>query len=426
MLEYSKLSKNDMENLKNTLYKEYEALKAKNLKLDMSRGKPNPLQLNISNDILNCLDNNFIDDQGFDCRNYGILEGIKSARILMAQMLDVDMDNVIIGGNSSLNLMYDTISRAFSHGIMNNTPWHKFDKIKFLCVVPGYDRHFAITSSFGFENINVPMLDDGPDMDMIEQLVEKDDSIKGIWCVPKYSNPTGNSYSDEVVRRFARLKPKAKDFRIFWDNAYVVHHIYEDKQDKILNIFDECKKCNNEDIVFMFTSTSKISFAGAGISAIAASINNINDIKAQMKYQTIGHDKLNQLRHVRYFKNIDGINEHMKKLANSLRPKFVAVDEILNQELSGLNIADWTKPNGGYFISFNTMNDCAKKVVAKLKEAGVVMTAAGATYPGGVDIEDKNIRIAPSYPSVDEIKLATKLLCLCTKLVSLEKLLESK
>lgn len=425
MLNYNKLSKSELESLREELNKEYENAKAKNLKLDMSRGKPNPSQLDISNDVAFALGTDFKDDTGFDCRNYGILEGIPSARRLMAELLDVESENIIIYGNSSLNLMYDTVARSFTHGVLGNTPWSKLDKVKFLCVVPGYDRHFAITQFFGIENINIPMLEDGPDMDLVEKLLASDESIKGIWCVPKYSNPTGNSYSDEVVKRLANLKPAAKDFRIYWDNAYVVHHLYEDDKDEVLNIITECKKAGNEDMVFEFCSTSKVSFAGSGISAIATSIANIEDMKAQMKFQTIGHDKLNQLRHVRYFKNIDGINAHMKKLADSLRPKFVAVDDILNKELAGLGIATWTKPRGGYFISFDTMKNCAKAVVRKLAEAGVVMTGAGATFPGGKDPEDKNIRIAPSYPSVEEIKQATELLCLCTKLVSVEKLLEN-
>lgn len=424
MLEYNKLSKAELESLREELNKEYESAKAKNLKLDMSRGKPNPSQLDISNGVANMLLDDFKDETGFDCRNYGLLEGISGARKLMADLMDVDVENVLLYGNSSLNIMYDTVARSFTHGILGNTAWHKLDKVKFLCVVPGYDRHFAITQFFGIENINVPMLCDGPDMDMIENLIASDESIKGIWCVPKYSNPTGNSYSDEVVKRFARLKPAAKDFRIYWDNAYIAHHLYEDQEDEILNIIKECKIAGNEDMVFEFTSTSKISFAGAGISAIASSIANINDMKAQMKFQTIGHDKMNQLRHLRYFKDINGIKEHMKKLAASLRPKFITVDEILNKELAGLGIATWTKPRGGYFISFDTMDNCAKAVVKKLADAGVVMTGAGATFPAGIDKDDKNIRIAPSYPSVDEIKQASELLCLCTKLVSVEKLLE--
>ena len=424
MSEYKNLSKAELEALKETLNKEYEEAKEKNLKLDMSRGKPSPDQLDLSDDIARTLLEEFKDDTNFDCRNYGLLEGIPAARKLMAQIVDVDAENIIIYGNSSLNIMYDTVSRSYTHGVMGSTPWCKLDKIKFLCVVPGYDRHFAITQFFGIENINVPMLSDGPDMDMVERLVATDESIKGIWCVPKYSNPTGNSYSDEVVKRLANLKPAAKDFRIYWDNAYVVHHLYDEK-DEVLDILSECKKAGNEDMVYEFLSTSKISFAGAGISAIATSKNNIADIKNQMKFQTIGHDKLNQLRHVRYFKDINGVNAHMKKLAKSLRPKFEAVDEILNEELSGLGIAAWTKPRGGYFISFDTMNGCAKAVVDKLAKAGVVMTGAGATFPGGVDPEDKNIRIAPSYPSVEELKEAARLLCLCTKLASVEKLLNN-
>ena len=289
-------------------------------------------------------------------------------------------------------------------------------------MVPGYDRHFAILDYFSIEPVLVPILKDGPDMDMVEKLVSEDESIKGIWCVPKYSNPTGNSYSDEVVKRFAALKPKAKDFRIYWDNAYALHHLYEN-QDEILEILSECKKAGNEDMVYEFMSTSKISFSGAGLAAMATSKANKAEILGQLKFQTIGHDKLNQLMHVRYFKDIAGVKEHMKKHAALIRPKFEIVDEVLNSELSELGIASWTKPNGGYFISFDVLGACAKEIVGKCKEAGVVLTAAGATYPKGKDPEDKNIRIAPTFPTVDELKKAAELLALCTKLVCAKKLL---
>ena len=306
---------------------------------------------------------------------------------------------------------------------MGSTPWCKLDKIKFLCIVPGYDRHFAITEYFGFENVCVPMLESGPDMDMIEELVQNDDSIKGIWCVPKYSNPTGNSYSDEVVRRFARLKPAAKDFRIYWDNAYTIHHLYDLDQDHLIEILAECKRAGNPDLVYKFASTSKVTFPGSGIAALATSHNNLEDIKNQLKNQTIGHDKVNQLRHVRYFKDIHGMVEHMRKHADSLRPKFEMVIETLEKELGGLGIASWTKPKGGYFISFDTMDGCAKEVVSKCKKAGVVMTGAGATFPGGKDPDDKNIRIAPSFPPVADLEIAANLLCLCTKMAAVDKLL---
>ena len=337
--------------------------------------------------------------------------------------MEVPADNLIIYGNSSLNVMYDCISRSYTHGVMGSKPWCKLDKVKFLCIVPGYDRHFAITEYFGFENVCIPMLEDGPDMDMIEELVENDDSIKGIWCVPKYSNPTGNSYSDEVVRRFARLKPAANDFRIYWDNAYTIHHLYDLHQDHLIEILAECKRAGNPDLVYKFASTSKVTFPGSGIAALATSLNNLEDIKNQLKNQTIGHDKVNQLRHVRYFKDIHGMVEHMKKHADSLRPKFEMVIDTLEKELGGLGIASWTKPKGGYFISFDTMDGCAKEVVSKCKKAGVVMTGAGATFPGGKDPHDKNIRIAPSFPPVGDLEIAANLLCLCTKMASVDKLL---
>lgn len=310
-----------------------------------------------------------------------------------------------------------------THGVMGSTPWCKLDKVKFLCPVPGYDRHFAITEYFGIEMINVPMTPTGPDMDMVEKLVSEDEAIKGIWCVPKYSNPQGISYSDETVRRFAALKPAAKDFRIYWDNAYSVHHLYDDDQDVILEILDECEKAGNPDMVYKFTSTSKISFPGSGIAAIATSKNNIEEIKKQLAIQTIGHDKVNQLRHVLFFKNLDGVVEHMRKHAAILRPKFEAVISTLETELGGLGIGSWVKPKGGYFISFDAMDGCAKAIVAKAKEAGVVMTGAGATYPYGKDPKDSNIRIAPSFPSAEELKLAAELFVLCVKLVSVQKLL---
>ena len=293
-----------------------------------------------------------------------------------------------------------------------------------MCPVPGYDRHFRITEYFGIEMVNVPLKDDGPDMDMVEEYVNNDPAVKGIWCVPKYSNPTGISYSDEVIRRFANLKPAAEDFRIFWDNAYCIHHLYEDRQDEILNILEECEKAGNPDMVYIFASTSKVTFPGSGVSAIASSLKNIDFIESQMTVQTIGHDKINQLRHARYFKGIEGMKEHMKKHAELMRPKFEAVENGLEKELAGLGIGTWTKPNGGYFISFDAMEGCAKAIVAKCKEAGVVLTGAGATYPYGKDPKDSNIRIAPSFPTPEEMSQATDLFVLCVKLVSVEKLLE--
>jgi DNA-binding transcriptional MocR family regulator len=371
-----------------------------------------------SSDDLTCED-------GTDCRNYGVLDGIAEAKQLIGDMMEVPVDNIIIYGNSSLNVMYDTVARAMTHGIMGNTPWCKLDKVKFLCPVPGYDRHFSITEYFGIEMINIPMHADGPDMDMVEKLVSEDEAVKGIWCVPKYSNPTGNSYSDEVVRRFARLKPAAKDFRIFWDNAYGIHHLYDDVQDELIEILTECKKAGNPDMVYKFASTSKISFPGSGIAAIATSHNNMEDIKKQLCIQTIGHDKVNQLRHVRFFGDIEGMKEHMRLHANILRPKFEMVLNIFREELGGLEIGSWIEPKGGYFVSFDAMPGCAKKIVSRCKKAGVVLTGAGATYPYGKDPKDSNIRIAPSYPPVADLEIATRLFCLCVKLVSVDKLLET-
>ena len=428
MKPYAEMSKEELTALRRELKAKYHEFQTRDLKLDMSRGKPSVDQLDLSMGMMDVLssDDDLTCEDGTDCRNYGVLTGIDEAKELLADMMEVNPSTIIIYGNSSLNVMYDTVSRAMTHGIMGNTPWCRQDKVKFLCPVPGYDRHFAITEYFGIEMINVPMTSEGPDMDMVEHLVASDPAIKGIWCVPKYSNPQGITYSDETVRRFARLKPAAEDFRIYWDNAYNVHHLYEDDQDTILEILEECEKAGNPDMVYKFSSTSKISFPGSGVAAISASYNNLKDIKKQMAIQTIGHDKLNQLRHVRYFKNLDGIKSHMMKHAAVMRPKFEAVLNILEQELDGLEIGSWLKPKGGYFISFDALDGCARAIVAKAKEAGVVMTGAGATYPYGRDPHDSNIRIAPSFPPMDELIQATKLFVLCVKLVSIDKILESK
>ena len=427
MTAYKDLSGEELKVLKSQLEKEFDEVKAKNLKLDMSRGKPSAAQLNLSMEMMDVLNSSsdLIGEDGVDCRNYGVLDGITEATQLLADMMEVPKDNIVIFGNSSLNIMYDTIARAMTHGVLGSTPWAKLDKVKFLCPVPGYDRHFAITEHFGIEMINVPMTATGPDMDMVEKLVAEDEAIKGIWCVPKYSNPQGITYSDETVHRFATLKPAAKDFRIFWDNAYGIHHLYEDKQDYLTEILMECKKAGNPDMVYKFSSTSKISFPGSGIAAIAASDANLKEIREMMKVQTIGHDKLNQLRHVRYFKDIHGMVEHMKKHADIMRPKFDAVLETLDRELGGLGIGSWIAPRGGYFISFDAMEGCAKAIVAKAKEAGLVMTGAGATFPYGKDPKDSNIRIAPSYPTPEELKTAAEIFVLSVKLVSIEKLLEN-
>lgn len=427
MKAYHELSKEELLALKAQLDAAYEDAKGKGLNLNMSRGKPGISQLALSMPMLDVI-NSSSDMKtvlGNDTRNYGDLDGIGECRRLMADMMSVNKDNVVVCGNSSLNIMYDTVSRSMIKGVNGSTPWSKLDKVKFLCPVPGYDRHFKITEYFGIEMINIPLNDDGPDMDMVEKYVNNDAAVKGIWCVPKYSNPTGISYSDEVVRRFANLKPAAEDFRIFWDNAYCIHHLYDDKQDEILNILDECEKAGNPNMVYMFASTSKVSFPGSGVSAIASSLENIEFIEQQMTVQTIGHDKINQLRHARYFKNIDGLKEHMRKHAELMRPKFEAVLDVLDRELSGLEIGSWTKPYGGYFISFDAMEGCAKAIVAKCKEAGMVLTGAGATFPYGKDPKDSNIRIAPSFPTPEEMAMAADLFVLCVKLVSVEKLLES-
>ena len=427
MTAYKDLSREELLELKNGLEARFAEVKAKGLKLDMSRGKPAADQLNLSMGMMDVLNSSAVltCEDGVDCRNYGGLDGIGEAKRLLADMMEVAKDNVIIFGNSSLNVMYDTVSRAMTHGVMGSTPWCKLDKVKFLCPVPGYDRHFAITEHFGIEMVNVPMTPTGPDMDMVEKLVNEDPAVKGIWCVPKYSNPQGITYSDETVFRFANLKPAAEDFRIYWDNAYCVHHLYEDKQDYLIEILSECKKAGNPDMVYKFSSTSKISFPGSGIAAIAASEANLKDIRDMLKFQTIGHDKVNQLRHVRFFKDVHGIVEHMKKHADIMRPKFEAVINVLERELGGLEIGSWIKPLGGYFISFDSMDGCAKAIVAKAKEAGLVMTGAGATFPYGKDPHDSNIRIAPSYPTPEELAVATDIFVLSVKLVSIDKLLEN-
>ena len=425
MAAYKNLSVEELKELKTKLDAEFEEVKARGLNLDMSRGKPSAEQLNLSMGMMDVLtsDTDLICQEGVDCRNYGVLDGITEAKQLLADMMEVPKQNIIIFGNSSLNVMYDQIARAMTHGVLGSTPWAKLDKVKFLCPVPGYDRHFAITEHFGIEMINVPMTATGPDMDIVEKLVAEDDAIKGIWCVPKYSNPQGITYSDETVRRFARLKPAAEDFRIYWDNAYGIHHLYEDKQDQLIEILEECEKAGNPNLAYKFSSTSKISFPGSGIAAIASSDENLAEIRKQMRVQTIGHDKVNQLRHARFFGDINGMVEHMRKHADILRPKFDAVLETLDRELGGLEIGSWIAPRGGYFISFDSMEGCAKAIVAKAKEAGLVMTGAGATFPYGKDPKDSNIRIAPSYPTLEDLKVAAEIFVVSVKIVSVDKLL---
>ena len=385
MTAYKDRSREELLQEKELLEAKFQEIKGKGLKLDMSRGKPSAAQLDLSMGMMDVL-NSTTDlkcSVGVDCRNYGVLDGIPEAKELLADMTEVSPDNIIIYGNSSLNVMYDTVARSMTHGVCGSTPWCKLDEVKFLCPVPGYDRHFAITEHFGIKMINIPMTETGPDMDLVEQYVNNDPAVKGIWCVPKYSNPQGITYSDETVLRFARLKPAAEDFRIYWDNAYGIHHLYADKQDNLIEILMACKQEGNPDMVFKFCSTSKVSFPGSGVAAIGASKKNIDFIKQQMTIQTIGHDKLNQLRHVRFFKDIHGMVLHMRKHADILRPKFETVLNGLKRELGDLEIGSWMEPRGGYFISFDALPGCAKAIVAKAKEAGLVMTPAGATFPYG-------------------------------------------
>ena len=407
---------------------EYKAKQALGMRLNMSRGVPCQEQLDLSMAMMDVLDSSsdLTCDDGTDCRNYGQLTGIIEARELLGDMMENNPKDIVIFGNSSLNVMFDTVGRAYTHGVMGNTPWCRQPEVKFLCPVPGYDRHFAITEYYGIDMIPVPMKPTGPDMDMVEKLVAEDAAIKGIWCVPKYSNPQGISYSDETVRRFARLKPAAPDFRIFWDNAYGMHHLYDDRQDYLIEILAECKRAGNPDLVYKFASTSKITFPGSGIAAMATSPNNMDDLLHQLSKQTIGHDKVNQLRHVRFFKDIHGMVEHMRKHAEIIRPKFEAVEAIFERDLGELNIGTWTKPLGGYFIMYDSLPGCAKDIVARCKKAGVIMTPAGATWPYGKDPNDSNIRIAPTYPSMADLSTAMEIFTLCVRISSAEKILDEK
>lgn len=420
----SELSREQLLEFYNEQVKALAEYKEKGLKLDMSRGKPAPEQLDLTNEMLtHCLDGDHISERGVDCRNYGVLDGIFEAKRLFMPMLGIGRYEIIIGGNSSLQLMYDTIARAMLLGVKDSPkPWCKCERVKWLCPAPGYDRHFAMCEAFGIEMITVPMNADGPDMDIVEKLVSEDEDIKGIWCVPKYANPTGVTYSDEVVRRFANLCPKAPDFRIFWDNAYCVHDLY-DEHDELLDILEECKKTGKQDMVFIFGSTSKVSFPGGGIAAIGASEENINFMKEQMSFQIIGYDKLNQLRHAKFFKDFDGLMEHMKKHRDIIRPKFEIVLKALESKIKPLGIGEWSNPKGGYFVSFNGEANTAKRIVSLCAEAGVVLTKAGAAFPYGIDPEDKNIRIAPTYPSCEELEMAMEVFCVAVKLATAEALL---
>ena len=423
---YSQMSKEQLQAEKTALEKQYADYKAKGLKLDMSRGKPAPEQLNLSLDmLLHCLDGDYKSSNGIDCRNYGVLDGIPEAKALFQEMLGVSADEVIVGGNSSLQMMYDTIIRAMQLGVLGSEkPWCRYEHVKFLCPAPGYDRHFAICQALGIEMINVDYLEDGPDMGAVEKLVSEDEEIKGIWCVPMYSNPTGITYSDAVVKRFANLKPKAKDFRIFWDNAYCVHHLSEN-HDHLLNIIEECKKAGNPNMVFEFTSTSKISFPGAGVAGLATSDNNIRDFKEHTLTSTISPDKLNQLRHVLFLHDINGVRALMKGHRAILEPKFRLCELMLEENIGDLGIAEWNKPNGGYFISVDVLDGCAKRVVQLCKEAGVILTDAGATFPYGKDPHDSNIRLAPSFPPLEELEQAMEVFCCSIKLAAAEKLLNA-
>lgn len=421
MKEYKQMTAEELKAEQQSLLQKFAEFKNMGLSLDMSRGKPGKDQLDLSMDLLDYCD---YTEDGIDLRNYGILDGIPSCKRLFADLLEVEPKNILLGPNASLSIMFDYIAQAYSHGVCGSTPWNDIEGVKFLCPVPGYDRHFTILEYFNIEMVNVPMTNDGPDMDIIEELV-KDEKVKGMFCVPKYSNPQGITYSDETVKRIAALKPAAEDFRIIWDNAYCIHDLY-DEGDKLLNIFDVLGDFGNEDMVIEVCSTSKMTFPGAGISALAASDNNIADIKKRLNCQTISYDKMNQHRHVRFFKDVNGINEHMKKHAAILRPKFEMVLAHLENELGGRGIATWFNPRGGYFISLDVMNGCAKRTGELCKEAGVTLTTVGATYPYFNDPNDSNIRIAPSLPPVEELDLAARILCTSVRLACIEKLLKEK
>lgn len=427
MKSYLEMTRAELLEEKAQTEQELEKIKALSLHLNLTRGKPSPLQLDLSMDMYDLISSKSVlrTQAGTDCRNYGSLDGIDEAKRLMAGFMGCEQEQVIVHGNASLSIMYDTIARSMTHGVVGGVPWCRLDKVKFLCPVPGYDRHFAITEFFGIEMINIPMHEDGPDMDFIEKLVSQDEAVKGIWCVPKYSNPQGITYSDETVRRFAALKPAASDFRIYWDNAYAVHDLYEDERDELLPILPECEKAGNPDMVYMFCSTSKVTFSGAGISAMGMSHANRERMLKQMSVQTIGHDKIKQWVHTRYLKDMDGVRAHMAKHAALIRPKFEAVDDILSREIAPRGIGTWIKPKGGYFICFHALEGCAKAIVAKAKEAGIELTAAGAPFPYGIDPKDSIIRIAPTFPDLEEMKQAAAVFACCVKSASLEKLLNN-
>ena len=419
MTEFAEMSKEELEQAKEAADKDYEELKSRNLSLDMSRGKPAPSQIDHANGMLKEM-TDYHTKAGMDVRNYGVLDGIPEMKELFSELLDIPAGQLIVGGNASLNLMFDAVMRLFVFGTMGEKPWGQLDKVKFLCPSPGYDRHFTICEILDIERIPSAMTKEGPDMDMVEELVGSDASIKGIWCVPKYSNPQGICYSDETVDRLASMKTAAKDFKIFWDNAYGVHPVFEDV--KVKNIIDACEEAGTKNRPYYFFSTSKITFPGAGVSLIASSDENINEIKKVMGAQTIGYDKVNQLRHVQFFKNAEGLRAHMQVLAECMRPKFETVLKYLNKELAGTGLAVWEEPKGGYFVSVDVYPGCAEEVVRLAKEAGVVLTGAGATYPYRKDPKDSNLRIAPTYPTVEELEQAMELFCVCVKKAALHKL----
>ena len=422
-MKLTEMSRQQLGEFYSSVQEEYSAIKAQNLSLNMARGKPSRAQLDLSNELLNMHIDDTV-DEGVEARNYGELMGLPTCRRLFADLLGVRYEQLFMGGNSSLTLMYDTISKAYTHGLLHSDkPWSQLDKVKFLCPVPGYDRHFTISETFGMEMIPIPSLDDGPDMDMVEELI-KDESVKGMWCVPKYANPSGIVYSDAIIGRIASMKPAAKDFILMWDNAYCVHE-FSGEYMPFIDILSACEKAGNPDMPFEFASTSKVTFPGSGVACFACSEANMDYMKKLIGAQSISYDKLNQLRHVCFFKDAQGLVAHMRRHAEILKPKFDLVESVLESEIKPLGIASWSNPKGGYFVSLFVMNGCAHRVHQLCKEAGVVMTGAGATYPYKKDPNDSNLRIAPSFPPLDELEKAMRVLCVCIKLAAAEKLINN-